>query len=205
LWPESDQGRYAIFAPSAQVRAKLFQGTQQNAPNLYKALQLFWQFRIWPAQMIFRTWGRLINGGEGNMQKVANVVELVVASAAFGVFAEALREVLQGQDPRGRLTTAPASYVMRGLRSGAGTIAGDYLFGEFEPPRSFHPGHTCRPDLRAGREHHGSAQRFHERAEEGQVDAVRRGRYPRGARRPAVRRHVVDLQGIRLPCHVPAA
>jgi hypothetical protein len=56
-----------------------------------------------------------------------------VASAAFGVLAEALREVVQGQDPRARITAAPASYVLRGLmRSGMGTIAGDYLFGEFD-------------------------------------------------------------------------
>jgi hypothetical protein len=46
---------------------------------------------------------------------------------------EALREVVQGQDPRGRMTAAPANYVLRGLlRSGMGTIAGDYLFGEFD-------------------------------------------------------------------------
>jgi hypothetical protein len=128
-----DQGRYAIFAPSAKTRAVLFQGTQQNAPNLYKAMQLLYQFKIWPAEMIFKTWGRLINGGEGNMQKVGNVVELVVASAVFGTLSEALREVVQGQDPRSRMTAAPASYVLRGLlRSGAGTIAGDYLFGEFD-------------------------------------------------------------------------
>jgi hypothetical protein len=128
-----DQGSYAIFAPSARTRAILFQGTQQTSPNLYKAMQLFWQFRVWPAEMIMRTWGRLLYGGDGNMEKVANVTELVVASAVFGALAEMLRETVQGQDPRQRIHDNPGGYVLRGLmRSGAGTIAGDYLFGEYD-------------------------------------------------------------------------
>jgi hypothetical protein len=54
-------------------------------------------------------WGRLIYGGDGNMEKVANVVEMVAASAVFGVLAEALREVVQGQDPRARMSAAPGA------------------------------------------------------------------------------------------------
>lgn len=128
-----DQGGYAILRPAARSRAILFGGTQQHSPNLYKALQLLFQFRIWPASMIERTWGRMVYGGDGNMEKVGAVVELVVASAAFGVLGEALREFTQGQDPTARMQAQPMSYIMRGiLRSGAATIAGDYLFGEFD-------------------------------------------------------------------------
>jgi hypothetical protein len=130
LW---DQGSYAILRPTARSRAIMFQGAQTYAPNAYKALQLLWQFRIWPASMMERTWGRLIYGGDGNMDRVAAVTELVVASAVFGVFAEALRELVQGQDPTARMQAKPWDYVLRGLlRSGAATIAGDYLFGEFD-------------------------------------------------------------------------
>jgi hypothetical protein len=130
LW---DQGSYAILRPIARARAIMFQGTQQHSPNLYRALQLLFQFRIWPASMIERTWGRMVHGGDGNMEKVAAAVELVVASAALGVFAEALREVTQGQDPTARMQAQPWSYILRGvLRSGAATIAGDFLFGEFD-------------------------------------------------------------------------
>ena len=128
-----DQGRYAIFEPSARTRAVMFQGTATTSPNLYKAMQLLWQFKIWPAEMITRTWGRMIYGGDGNLEKLGSVLELTVASAVFGVLAEMLREVVQGQDPRARIAAQPASYLLRGLlRSGAGTIAGDYLFGEFD-------------------------------------------------------------------------
>ncbi len=130
LW---DQGSYAILRPTARARAWLFQGTQQSNPNLYKALQLLWQFRIWPMSMIERTWGRMVYGGGGNMDKVAAVTELVVASAVFGVLAEGLREISQGQDPISRIQAKPGEYLLRGfLRSGAATLAGDYLFGEFD-------------------------------------------------------------------------
>lgn len=128
-----DQGSYAILRPTARARAVLFGGTQQHSPNLYKALQLLFQFRIWPASMIERTWGRMIYGGDGLKEKVGAVAELVVASAAFGVLGEALREVTQGQDPTARMQAQPMQYILRGiLRSGAATIAGDYLFGEFD-------------------------------------------------------------------------
>lgn len=128
-----DQGRYAIFAPSARTRAVLMQGTQQNSPNLATALRLLYQFRVWPAEMIMRTWGRMIYGGDATAEKIAGITELVAGSILFGTAAEALRETVQGQDPTARMEARPLAYLTRGLvRSGAGTIAGDYLFGEFD-------------------------------------------------------------------------
>jgi hypothetical protein len=67
---------------------------------------------------------------------------------------EALREVVQGQDPRARITAAPANYVLGGLmRSGMGTIAGDYLFGEFDR-------HGHSPDFDRGRYDHRRARHW---------------------------------------------
>lgn len=128
-----DQARYAVFEPSARARAVMFQGWQQSSPNFYQAAKLFWQFRVWPMEMFFRTWGRLIYGGGSNTEKLAGIAELVVASTLFGVFAEGLREIVQGQDPTARMKAHPYKYLTRGaLRSGAGTIAGDYLLGEYD-------------------------------------------------------------------------
>jgi len=92
------------------------------------------QFKQWPAQMFIKSWGREIYGREGDgMGRLSGVVDLVVAATLFGSFSEALREITQLQDPFSRMAHDPAQYLLRGwLKSGAGTIAGDFLFGEFD-------------------------------------------------------------------------
>lgn len=128
-----DQGRYAIFEPGARTRAMVFQGTAQSSPNLYLALRLLAQFKLWPAEMVTRTWGRMIYGGDSGMEKLGGVLELAVGSIIFGTLAEGLRELVQMQDPITRMEKHPAQYIMRGfLRSGAATIMGDYLLGEYD-------------------------------------------------------------------------
>lgn len=128
-----DQGRYAIFEPSARARALMFQGLATTSPNWYQAAKLFWQFRVWHMENFYRTWGRMIYGGGSTGEKVAGIAELVAGSALMGVFAEGLRELVQGQNPIERLKSHPWEYLTRGfLRSGAGTMAGDYLFGEYD-------------------------------------------------------------------------
>jgi len=94
-----DQGRYAIFAPSAKTRAILFQGAQQSAPNLYKAMQLLFQFKIWPAEMFFKP-GATDQRRRRQPAEGRQCGRVGGASAAFGVLSEALRETIQGQDPR---------------------------------------------------------------------------------------------------------
>ena len=128
-----DQGRYAMYEPSARVRARLYFGTAQTAPNLYNALKLFWQFRVWPAEMIARTWGRELFGGQTGMQKIAGITELVVGSMIFGTFAEGLRSLVQGQDPTSQFIKNPVGALVRGFtRSGGGTMIGDYIFGDLD-------------------------------------------------------------------------
>jgi hypothetical protein len=128
-----DQGREAIFEPSARTRAMLYQSTLQSSPPLALALRLLYQFRVWPAEMIMRTWGRTIYGGDSTKEKIGGILELMAGSVIFGTVAEALREFIQGQDPTTRIAEHPVKYITRGfLRSGAGTIAGDYLLGEYD-------------------------------------------------------------------------
>jgi hypothetical protein len=128
----SDRGDYAMFRPSERTRARLYGNTQAGtAGNI--ALRLLWQFKQWPLEMIYRTWGREIYGGNRGMDRVAAVTELLVASTVMGVLGEMVRDVTKGQNPLPRAAAHPVEYVTHGfLRSGAGTIAGDYLFGEFD-------------------------------------------------------------------------
>lgn len=129
-----DQSRFAIVRdPSAKIRAFAFQGSQQHAPNLYQAMKLFWQFRMWPAEMIDRTWGRMIYGRGSLGDKLATFGETAVAALIFGSLFEAFRELTKGLNPVAEIRAKPAAFLLRGfLRGGLGTIAGDFLLGEYD-------------------------------------------------------------------------
>lgn len=128
-----DQARYGIFEPGAKVRAFAYQGATQGAPNLAVALHLLYQFRTWPMETFARPLARELYGGYGKLGAIAGISQLIVGGAIYGSFFEMLREFVQGQDPIDRLVAHPIKYLVRGmLRSGAGTMAGDYLFGEFD-------------------------------------------------------------------------
>jgi hypothetical protein len=129
----ADRGDYAIYSERApRVRAMMF-GATRPGDKLNMALKLLYQFKLWPAQMIEKTWGRELYGREGRMEKMAGITELIVASAILGTMSEAMRMATQGQDPIKRITEHPFKAVLGGLvRSGAGTIAGDYLMGQFD-------------------------------------------------------------------------
>lgn len=128
-----DQARYAIFEPGVKVKAHLYGGLKETRPNIAVALHLLYQFRVWPAEMLARSFARELYGGYGKMDQIAGITQLVVASAIYGSAFEALREMVQLQNPVERFMEHPWKYLTRGLlRSGAATMAGDYLFGEFD-------------------------------------------------------------------------
>jgi hypothetical protein len=131
----TDRSGYAIPMPSARTRAILFgkdfeQGTAWNL-----AKKLFFQFKLWPIDMINRAWGREIYGriGDGRLDRVAGLVETLVAATVFGVGAESLRDLVKGQNPIAKIEKHPLAAILAGAqRSGMGSIVGDYLLGQFD-------------------------------------------------------------------------
>jgi hypothetical protein len=131
----SDRAGYAIPMPSARTRAIMFQGAFQPGTGLNIALRLIYQFKLWPAEMIMRAWGREIAGriGDPTGGRIAGLLQFLAGSIVFGTAAEAVREAIQGRDPLHELATKPAATLMRGLeRSGFGSLLGDYLLGEYD-------------------------------------------------------------------------
>ena len=132
LWAYfSERGTFAVLEPGARERAILYQGTQLNSP-LNLALRLVMQFKQFPTTMISKTWGTEIYGGAGRMDKVAGIVELIVASTLAGAMANFLNPLAKGQDPTAQWRNQPGQALLAAfIRGGAATIYGDYLLGEF--------------------------------------------------------------------------
>lgn len=128
----SDRSRYAVFEPGARERAMIFQNTKAGSP-MRIALQLLWQFKQWPLEMVTKTWGRTLYGGTTSMEKLAGIPELIIASTLFGVASNAVSDLFKLQDPFSQITEKPWRAFLRGFtRGGAGTIMGDYLMGEYD-------------------------------------------------------------------------
>jgi hypothetical protein len=131
----SDRAGYAIPMPSARIRAILFRKNFEPGTAANVALKLFWQFKLWPADMITRAWGREMYGriGDGKLDRVSGLVETAIATMIFGVAAEGIRDLIKGQDPMAKLRTHPLAAIMAGVqRSGMGSIVGDFLLGQFD-------------------------------------------------------------------------
>jgi hypothetical protein len=131
----TDRGGYAIPMPSARIRAMLFGKHYEPGTAWNMALKLFWQFKIWPADMITRAWEREIYGriGDGKLDRFAGIAEAAVGAIAFGVFAESIRDLVKGQDPIAKLKHSPFEAIAAGAqRSGMGSIVGDFLLGQFD-------------------------------------------------------------------------
>jgi len=131
----TDRAGFAIPMPSARIRAMMFGKNFEPGTGLNTALKLIYQFKLWPADMIVRAWGREIYGtiGDGRMDKVAGLVEFAVGSIVFGVASEAVREAIQGKNPLAELEHSPFGTIVKGgQRSGFGSLVGDFLLGEFD-------------------------------------------------------------------------
>jgi hypothetical protein len=131
----SDRAGYAIPMPSARIRAMLFQNAFEPGTGLNIALKLLYQFKLWPADMVVRGWGREIYGRieDGRMDKVAGLAEFAVGSIVFGVASEAVRELIQGKNPIAEIRGSPLGAILKGgQRSGFGSLVGDFLLGEFD-------------------------------------------------------------------------
>ena len=131
----SDRAGYAIPMPSARIRASLFQKNFEPGTPINTALKLLLQFKIWPADMIVRAWGRDVYGtiGDGRLDRLAGLTETLVAMTIFGVASEAVREAIQGKDPLDKLVKHPFAAIAEGMqRSGVGSLFGDYLLGQYD-------------------------------------------------------------------------
>lgn len=131
----SDRAGFAIPMPSARIRAMLFGRNFEPGTPMNIALRLLYQFKIWPADMVVRAWGREVYGkiGDGRYDRVAGLVEALVGMIVFGVASEAIREAIQGKDPLDKLKNHPLAAIEEGAqRSGFGSLIGDYLLGQYD-------------------------------------------------------------------------
>jgi hypothetical protein len=120
-----------VIEVGPREQALLYQGTQANTP-LNLALRLFMQFKQFPTAMISKVWGREIYGGEKGLNRIAGLTELVVASTLFGMLGNYLNAIAKGQDPNAQWRNQPWQALVAGFtRGGAGSIYGDFLFGEW--------------------------------------------------------------------------
>ena len=131
----SDRAGFAIPMPSARIRAMMFGKNFSPGTGMNAALKALYQFKIWPADMIVRAWGREMYGtiGDGRLDKVAGLVEFAAAAIVFGVAAEGIRAAIQGRNPIKELQDNPLAQIVKGgQRSGLGSLVGDYLLGQFD-------------------------------------------------------------------------
>jgi hypothetical protein len=131
----SDRGGYAIPMPSARIRAILFGKSYEPGSPWNIAKKLFWQFKVWPADMITRAWGREMYGtmGDARLDRAAGIFEALAGAVVFGVAAEGIRDIIKGRDPLAKLREHPFAAIAAGAqRSGFGSIVGDYLLGQFD-------------------------------------------------------------------------
>jgi hypothetical protein len=131
----TDRGGYAIPMPSARTRAILFGKDFEQGSGWNLAKKLFFQFKLWPIDMINRAWGREMYGriGDGKLDRIAGLAETVIAATMFGVAAEGLRDLIKGENPLAKLRTHPIAAILAGAqRSGMGSIIGDFLLGQFD-------------------------------------------------------------------------
>jgi hypothetical protein len=131
----SDRAGFAIPMPSARIRAVLFGKNFEPGTAINTALKLVYQFKIWPADMIQRAWGREIYGtiGDGRLDRVAGLTEAAVGAIVFGVASETVREAIQGKNPIAEIEHSPVGALLKGgQRSGFGSLIGDFLLGEFD-------------------------------------------------------------------------
>jgi len=131
----TDRAGYAIPMPGARVRAMLFKQNFVPGTVMNTALRLFYQFKIWPADMVTRAWEREIYGtmGDSKLDRMSGLVEAAVGAIIFGVAAEGIRDLVQGKDPIAKLKEHPIASMLEGAqRSGFGSLVGDYLLGQFD-------------------------------------------------------------------------
>jgi hypothetical protein len=131
----TDRAGFAIPMPSARIRAMMFGKNFEPGTGINAALKLVYQFKLWPADMIVRAWGREIYGtiGDGRMDKVAGLVEAAVGAIVFGVASEMVRDAIQGKNSWHEIQSNPLGQIIKGgQRSGFGSLVGDYLLGQFD-------------------------------------------------------------------------
>ena len=131
----SDRAGFAIPMPDARTRAMMFGKNFEPGTPINLALRMIYQFKMWPAAMITRAWGREIYGRAGDpaLGRISGLVELAVGAAIFGTASEVVRKEIQGIDGIGYLAQHPVSAILSGLqRSGMGTLLGDFLIGQFD-------------------------------------------------------------------------
>jgi hypothetical protein len=143
----TDRAQYGILDVGVREKAILLQGTQPGSP-VGIALRLMMQFKAFPTVMITKVWGREIYGGQGRMGALGGIVQLLVTATALGAVAQALNQIVKGQDPTAPWRNDPvAAMTAAFIKGGFGSIYGDYLFGEWNRHGKSFLGNVAGPTM----------------------------------------------------------
>lgn len=127
----ADRMNYGVLNPGIAERAILYQGGEPGSA-LGVALRLVTQFKTFMVAQLRRTWGRELYGGQGTLGAISGLTQFAVQGTVLGIVANALNQVLKGQDPFSQWENKPHEAIGAGFtRAGVASIMGDYLFGEF--------------------------------------------------------------------------
>jgi hypothetical protein len=132
-----DRTHHAVIEPNARARAFMLRGTQPGTvPG--ELLRFIGQFKSFPVALIQMTLGREIYGrgydtlgdymkrGKGDMVGLASFIAL---STAMGYAAMAVKDLLQGKNPRP--VDDPRTWAAAMVQGGGLGIYGDFLFGKY--------------------------------------------------------------------------
>lgn len=125
----TDRVDHAVVSPGARERAYINQGTARG-DVLGEALRFVMQFKSFSVAMTMRSLGRDIHGGDGAWgSATVRVMALAFQLGVFGYLSMAVKDMLQGKNPRDPLSPNTIAAAM--LQGGGAGIVGDYAFGEF--------------------------------------------------------------------------
>lgn len=118
----SDIVHTSVLKPDAYIRTMLNQGHQRGTPTR-EMLDVFMQFKSFPATFMRHVWGELYNNPQSRLPGMLMAVELMgmayMADAAFGL--------AEGRKPGDLNDPKYLTYLF--VRSGAGALFGDLVVG----------------------------------------------------------------------------
>jgi len=117
------EGRIAIPEPDAADRAIMTQGAQRGTFK-YSSLVAIWQFRSFPLVYLRKLGPRYAQ--QGKMYTIGNLAALT----AIGYVSMSAKDMLKGKQPKP--LDDPKTWAAAFIFSGAGGIAGDFIFNDFQ-------------------------------------------------------------------------
>lgn len=117
----------AIITPRISDRLLTF-GSKPGTPG-GEVLRMIAQFKQWPMAAVRQGLGREFYGGQGLAGAASGMMQLAVSGMLLGYAVGAMKDVLQGKDPRS--PDRSATWVAAMMQGGGAGILGDFLFAQY--------------------------------------------------------------------------